>query len=188
MTFMGAQTNNDEDQCLSGCATGLIGRVIFIIVAPLVGVALYEELKVNQQNIEKLDNFTIINECADQYTNIDIVQVDSELDIAREQAHVIFLWFWITFGMLFLEFFAAFVYLFILLCKGCWSGAPNGPFRGESYDKFERIDESNEFRESMVVVEAADKKHEDPEAAFLANHNNQDSNQPVYGNAPQTYA
>ena len=43
----------------------------YIIMAPIVAVRMRDEMEVNRQNIELIDNFTIINECADKYTNVD---------------------------------------------------------------------------------------------------------------------
>ena len=64
---------------ISGC-----GHCFYIIMAPIVGVRVYEEMEVNRANIDKLEKFTILNECADPYTNVDADLVESELDLAYD--------------------------------------------------------------------------------------------------------
>ena len=43
-------------------------QMFYIIMAPIVGVRMYDEMDVNRANIVQLQNFAVINECADQYT------------------------------------------------------------------------------------------------------------------------
>ena len=39
-------------------------------MAPIVGVNMYQEMAVNRENLQKLENFNIINECADNFTTV----------------------------------------------------------------------------------------------------------------------
>ena len=48
-----------------------VGLGAYIIMAPIVGVRMYDEMEVNRINVELLANFEVINECADKYTNVD---------------------------------------------------------------------------------------------------------------------
>ena len=73
-------------------------------------------MTVNRENIEKLSNYEVVNECADKYTNIDIEMVDSELDQAFKEAKLIKTWFWITMIMFIIEL-SIFCSLFI--CDRC---------------------------------------------------------------------
>lgn len=52
-------------------------QVCYIIMAPIVAKRMYEEMDVNRANVEKLQNYKVINECADEYTNLDIDLIDS---------------------------------------------------------------------------------------------------------------
>ena len=73
-------------------------------------------MTVNRENIEKLSNYEVVNECADQYTNIDIELIDSELDRAFAQAKLIKVWFWITMIMFIVE---ASIFCFLTICRCC---------------------------------------------------------------------
>jgi len=46
-------------------------------MAPIVAKRMYEEMDVNRANVEKLQNYIVLNECADEYTNVDIDLIDS---------------------------------------------------------------------------------------------------------------
>ena len=48
-----------------------LGHCAYIIMAPIVAVRMRDEMEINRQNIELIDNFWVINECADKYTNVD---------------------------------------------------------------------------------------------------------------------
>ena len=71
-------------------------------------------MTVNRENIEKLSNYEVVNECADQYTNIDIELIDSELDRAFAQAKLIKVWFWITMIMFIVE---VSIFCFLAICN-----------------------------------------------------------------------
>ena len=43
----------------------------YIIMAPIVAVRIVDEMEVNRNNVQQLENFSVINECADKYTNVD---------------------------------------------------------------------------------------------------------------------
>ena len=40
-------------------------HIPYIIMAPIVGVRMREEKEMNRLNVDLIDNFSIINECAD---------------------------------------------------------------------------------------------------------------------------
>ena len=87
---------------------------------------LYARLKAtavaNRENVAKLDNFVVINQCADIYTNIDIVTIDAELDYALKIAHLLELWLAITAGLFFLEIFIVCVVpISIMFCCKSWT-------------------------------------------------------------------
>ena len=77
-------------------------------MAPIVGVRTYQEMEVNRANVQKLENFYIINECADQYTNVNTQLIEEELDYAHDLSKIIAIWFWITVSMIVFE-----------CCTGC---------------------------------------------------------------------
>ena len=69
-------------------------------------------MEVNRANVDKLEKFTILNECADPLTNVDADLIESELNMAYDEARLIEVWFWITMGMVFFE-------VFVLCCMTC---------------------------------------------------------------------
>ena len=81
----------------------LFVQVCYIIMAPIVGARMYDEMDVNEKNVVKLQNFAVINECGDLYTNVDIEMINSELDQALAYSELIEILFWATMGMLFFE-------------------------------------------------------------------------------------
>lgn len=91
----------------------------YIIMAPIVAVRMYDEMEVNRINVGKLENFIVINECADKYTNVDSVLIDSQLDKALEESQLIAVWFWITMGMLLFEVLALIFFVLAPLFGKC---------------------------------------------------------------------
>ena len=51
-------------------------------MGPILCVATYKAKDANLENIAKVGNFEIVNECGDQYTQIATTQVISELNDA----------------------------------------------------------------------------------------------------------
>ena len=45
-----------------------------------------QEMAVNRQNVELIENFEVINECADKYTNVDSDLITEQLDKAYQKA------------------------------------------------------------------------------------------------------
>lgn len=86
-------------------------------MAPIVGVAMRDEIDQNNSNMEKLENFNLFKGCADEYTQINTDQVSSDLNDAYDAAQQIKLWFWISLSMFFFELF----FLILgLIAKFCW--------------------------------------------------------------------
>ena len=50
-------------------------------------------MEVNRANVDKLEKFTILNECADPLTNVDVDLIESDLNMAYEEARSIWVWF-----------------------------------------------------------------------------------------------
>lgn len=85
---------------------------MFIIMAPIVGTRMYAEMDINRENVDKLSNFYVINECADKYTNVDTDLIESELDQAHELSQNIAVTFWVMWAFFFME-------LITLCCMPC---------------------------------------------------------------------
>ena len=81
---------------------------------------LYGKLKAtaagNRENVAKLDNFVVINECADIYTNVDIESIDLKLDYALKYAHVLSAWLGVTAGLFFFEIIIVCVIPISIMC------------------------------------------------------------------------
>lgn len=87
-------------------------------MAPIVAVRLNEEMDVNRANVAQLNNFEVINECGDEYTNVNIVLINDQLDKAYEESQLISIWFWITVGMFAFEV-CALISIFMASCCDC---------------------------------------------------------------------
>ena len=128
--------------------THIATNLIFLITMPIIYVRLNATKEANRHNVEKLDNFIVINECADQYTNVDIDSIDLELDYALKYAGVIQKWLYVVTFLFFFEIFIICVVpLSIMFC--CKS-----MIQDEDSD-YERCDE----KQDNTTV--------DPEAKFL---------------------
>lgn len=98
-----AVSTTTDDQIIGTFVVHMCVQMFYIIMAPIVGVRMYDEMEVNRENIIQLQNFSVINECADQYTNVNTDMIASELDEAFALSKWIEIWFWTTMGMLFFE-------------------------------------------------------------------------------------
>mmetsp|Transcript_105 Transcript_105/g.218 ORF Transcript_105/g.218 Transcript_105/m.218 type:complete len:201 (+) Transcript_105:694-1296(+) len=58
----------------------------FFIMAPIVGVAMRDEIETNSANLQKIQNFEVLSKCADEYTFVDTTRVGAELEEAHEAA------------------------------------------------------------------------------------------------------
>ena len=47
-----------------------ITRVSFCVMGPWLCVVIYDVMHKNKDNLSKVDNFAIVNECGDQYTQL----------------------------------------------------------------------------------------------------------------------
>ena len=56
---------------------------------------MYQEMAVNRENLQKLENFNIINECADNFTTVNTEQIKADLDEAYASTKLIVIWFWV---------------------------------------------------------------------------------------------
>ena len=45
-------------------------RISFLVVGPWLSVVMYDVSNVNKNNIASVDNFSIVNECGDEYTKL----------------------------------------------------------------------------------------------------------------------
>ena len=98
----------------------------------------------------------MINECADEYTRLNIEMIDSMLDKAYDEAHLITVWFWITMCMLIFEVIS-FCIAFITF-KCC---------NDSSYDDYKRAgDDCVEMAETPKAEFYATPPKRDPEADF----------------------
>ena len=134
---------------------------IYIITAPIVAKRIYEEMEVNRHNVSQLENFHIINECADQYTNVDVDMIDAELDYAHELSQNIAVCFWLTMTLFILEI--------VLICVAiCMANCCPSYSRDDS-DYYRAVD-----AELAVFSEPTPRSHrssssssdKDPEAKF----------------------
>ena len=85
-------------------------------MAPIVGVAMRDEIDQNNSNLEKLENFNIFKGCADSYTQINTDKVSKDLNEAYDAAQQIRLWFWISLSMFFFELFFLLMGVFAKFC------------------------------------------------------------------------
>ena len=46
----------------------VLTRLSFIVMGPWLCNVIYDVIHVNKENLSKVDNFSIVNECGDQYT------------------------------------------------------------------------------------------------------------------------
>ena len=162
-------------------------------MAPIVAVRIYEEMEVNRANVEQLENFTVINECADKYTNVNTELITSQLNQALEHSQLISLWFWITMGMLIFEVVALICFVLApLFAECCHHGHNNSDdYRSATTESVVELGHCEPLIEKTSQdPEAAFFKNDgatDPEAAFLKNDGATaeadlpQSYQPVYG-------
>ena len=54
-------------------------RLSFIVMGPWLCNVIYDVMQVNKENLSKVDNFAIVNECGDQYTQLPQDTVRAEL-------------------------------------------------------------------------------------------------------------
>ena len=91
-------------------------------MGPWLCVATYGARDVNLENISKVANFDIVNECGDAYTTIATDQVLDELTQAQALLKTIFIFQWIAMGIVMAEIGTVLIALLILclleVCEG----------------------------------------------------------------------
>lgn len=55
-------------EALAGSFCG--ANVCYLIIGAIAGVRINKELDTNRENISLLNNFLVLNQCADQFTNV----------------------------------------------------------------------------------------------------------------------
>ena len=93
--------------------------LLYLIFLPIAWTRVPEVMKENRENIEKLEDFTALNECADKYTGIDVERVDNELDGAYDALHTLNFWIKLSFGVYIGEVILIFVVIFFFICTTC---------------------------------------------------------------------
>ncbi len=66
-----------------------IANLSYLIIAPIVGVRIKKEIEVNRENVSLLTEFLVLNECADDFMNVNTEEIERELDAAHDVGEVI---------------------------------------------------------------------------------------------------
>ena len=157
-------SNSDE---VVGWSLGNLccSNLCYLIMAPIVGVRVYQEMEINRINVGKLENFMVINDCGDALTQVDLDTITRELDEAHDEASLIKTWFWLTMALFIIEVCLAIGYPCVKMCTNFF------PSHDDS-EVYKRHDSSIcEDKLVEVVVK-------DPEAEFMNNGGYSEQNLP----------
>ena len=67
------------------------GLLLFPIYALLIYIHLSDRAKL-EENLQKIENFQILNRCSDPYTHVDDQMISTELTKALQSKQLLFLW------------------------------------------------------------------------------------------------
>ena len=101
--------------------THCICQLLFVIFLPIAWGRIPDVMDENRDNVVKLESFEALNECADKYTNIDVVRVDNELDMAYEALSSLNGWITLTFIIWFVEVIFIIVITIVHFTRACSS-------------------------------------------------------------------
>ena len=74
------------------------GRLLFYIMAPFVGVSVYDSLDSNKSNTDKVTRLNKVAQCMDKYTYLDESQISQNLSSQKDKLEIIYYTFWIMMG------------------------------------------------------------------------------------------
>ena len=62
----------------------LYGRILFYIMVPFVGKAVYDSLDTNKNNTDKVARLNKVAQCMDEYTYLDESQISQNLSSQKD--------------------------------------------------------------------------------------------------------
>ena len=81
-------------------------RGIFVIMIPIIGVAIYQILDKNSDNSNAVADYTVVSSCMDQYSQLDFSEVDENLNQQNDIVDTLKTLWWISMAFVFLEILA----------------------------------------------------------------------------------
>ena len=115
---MAMKENVDPSELLSGYATMFAcERVCYIIIAPLMMMALVKCFDQNQVNKDRVFDLEKVANCMDKYTKVNTNEIMAELDLQHDKLNTIYNLWWATMGNVILEVTALLVVMVIVCLK-----------------------------------------------------------------------